>query len=106
MGLTAEDKIQIQELDPVQPGDRWRDAEEWVDTFTADLVFESLRVGTFTGREEQRRLAMEFWTEPLYEQGRGGQRWTSMPIIEGDGTRVAFSVATLCSCPGETRSSR
>ncbi len=68
MGLSAEDKIEIQELvirynRAIDSGD----AVGWVDTFTADGVFESLRVGTFTGREELRRLATEFWTEPLYE---------------------------------------
>lgn len=85
MGLTAEDKIEIQEL--VIRYNRAidsRDAAGWVDTFTADGVFESLRVGTFSGRQELLRLATGFWTEPLYDEWRGGQHWTSMPVIEGD----------------------
>jgi hypothetical protein len=89
MPLTPEDKIEIQEL--IMRYNRaidGRDPDGWVETFTPDGVFESLRVGTFRGEDELRKMAHDFWTEPEYEEWRGGQHWTSMPIIEGDGERA------------------
>ena len=86
MTLSAEDKIEIQEL--IMRYNRAidsRNAEAWVDTFTPDGVFESLKVGTFSGADELLVMARAFWTEPEYEAWRGGQHWTSMPIIEGKG---------------------
>jgi hypothetical protein len=81
-----EDKFEIQEL--IMRYNRAidsRDTEGWVNTFTPDGAFESLRVGAFKGAEELRKMAHDFWTEPEYAAWRGGQHWTTAPLIEGDG---------------------
>lgn len=83
--LTAADKIEIHEL--VARYSRAvdsRKAEEWADTFTPDGIFESMRVGTHSGRDALVQFAMDFWAGPDCEAWRGGQHWTGNFIIEGD----------------------
>lgn len=91
MPLSADDKIEIQELvarynRAVDSGD----AQGWADTFTDDGVFESMRVGTHRGRQELVRFAEDFWTGDECAPWRGGQHWATNFIIEGDGDTASL----------------
>jgi uncharacterized protein (TIGR02246 family) len=86
--LTAEDKLEIQELiarynRAVDGGD----ADGWVETFTADGVFESLLVGVHRGRDALRAFADDF-VAGSYDAWSGGQHWIGSVIIEGDRTKA------------------
>ncbi len=86
--LTAEDKLEIQELiarynRAVDGGD----ADGWVDTFTADGVFESLLVGVHRGHDELRAFATDF-VHGSYDAWSGGQHWIGSVIIDGDRSKA------------------
>lgn len=89
MKLTADDKIEIQELVArYHKAIDSRSPEEWAETFTETGVFESMRVGTHRGRAELLRFAQEFWDGDECAPWRGGQHWVANMIIEGDRRRA------------------